>query len=810
MFRYFILLVLAALCALQECRGAIINPSRILMTTVIDVSNDEIVRDALTLFRSIRLFGDSFNNATFLAYITMDDTFVDTTHLLANLSSLRIQWDFIKPVESYVPKTMNKILTFHKFDSLKYDYLLWLDADVVLFRDPIPYLLAHQFPGQIQCAPDVYNYLKRFPNVNGSNIVWNTAMSEYQLDGHNEFAPHGLCNTGVLLFDKLSLATFMGALNETMAAIRPVNPYQKDRFLDSLVFVAIVNRYNIDVMVRGYELNYMSFFEIEIQESSTPGDLIFAHLITHTDLYCYMDATKGCLCLYHNDNLGEVSLIFNEMAKFSNVHVCSVLAGGLTMGEYEALGYPTSISYADTHNTPLEPPAVEVETLDGAARQTALVQWPPQDGRVFHDLADARVPVQIKRSCSAEPKGLPVTIMLELRQLGTLDPLCVHRKLLGPCRDETLLETLICSVQKAGNMDGNVDNSYYRVGETPVEMRIMLSGEGWKEAPAVHAVSFTLVQNSLAYPGLARFSDNLLLGRRPIQLDSQLNFVPYLEMWGHGKGKQGVVICCETPSGVAVVEDLINRWSGEILVVHMRKIPEVRPNCPAASPAPATIQDWSEYFSNLCESAGNGLRCAIFDVSSSGSRDDSYRHGMYLFQRYDMSFVYMDVYEGYGEYRDSIVEWLDILPKGGILIGSRYTSWGTSECVSTRTQRDTPEPCVDGPRAAVDAAGFISRRAVLATYAEESSGSAWSGANKYCRALRRISAGGASCAELEMAAHQSEQNHDCALDAVWSHDSDHLRHAAIIPLKSECFFRPIESDCAPAWFFQVVSKPLSL
>lgn len=797
-----------------------INPSRILVTTVIDVSNNEIMRDALTLFRSIRLFGGTFNKATFLAYITLEDSYTDTTGLLANLASLRIQWDFIKPVDSKLPKTMNKILTFQRFDGINFDYLLWLDADVVLFRDPIPYLYAHKMPGQIQCVPDVYNYLKRFPHLNGSDLVWSTAMSEYQLDGQNEYAPHGLCNTGVILFDKLSLATFMGGLNETMEIIRENNPYNSDRFLDSLVFVSIVNRYNIDVIIRGYELNYMSFFEIEIQESSRPEDLIFAHLITNTDLYCEKVDLESCLCLYHNTNLKEVSLIFNAMeaAQFSHPHVCGVLAGLITMWEFQKLGHNTSMSFDDSLDLSIQSyQAVTVRSRP--TDQQLRLDWPPAGGLVFHDFDEVRVPLQFRWGCSTDEidfsRAHPIHAVVEIFSLDFSLLLASKSILLLSCEAGPILDWIEFTVQKNGTAEAD-RNSYRSISETPVQLKLSLIRDGMKSADvSTCSINITLIQNSLAYPGLTRFGDNILLGRRPVALDSQLHFARYVSLWRHKEGQYGAVVCCDTASGVGLVENLIKEWEGEVLMIFLRALPNVRPpKCPADNiPAPV-MQDWIVYFNELCRLSGTKIRCAIFDVSlgASDGRNDAYNHGMYLMNRYNLKFVYMDVFEGYHSYRRAITRWLDVLPKGAILMGSRYTHGGIEECVFTDSFGARKEPCPSGPKGAVDAAAYDSRRVVLATYAEESNGFDWSGSNNYCRAYRHLLLAGSRTEDCSQVAplDGTYNSQSCAWDSVWYQYSQITRLKLSFIKGSECFLRPTEHDCASAWFFHVISKPLPL
>ena len=865
-------------------KGERINPKSLLVTTVIDVSNEEIVRDSLTLFRSIRLFGESLNNAAFLAYITLEDTFVDTYGLLSNLTALHIQWDFIKPVPPHLPRTMNKFQAFQKFDSLKYDYLMWLDADVVLFQDPIPHLFAHRFPGQIQCTPDFYYYLNIFPTLNESDLlVRSMAMPEYQLIGERDgdHAPHGLCNTGVLLFDRLSLAAFNGALNSTLEQLQPLQLHSEDRFMDSLLFVSIVNRLNIDVIVQGYELNYLSYFEAEIQESAAAsgaplGAIVFAHLITYTELYCWIDALKSCLCAYRNASLKYVktSLIGKEMSKFKVPDVCRVMAGSLTMHQFESLGHKTSISFASRSDSQRQqqnqqPPSLALPSAVGG-NFTPLLElvWPPHGGLVLHKDASVHVPVQLQWTCApyatstpAAPAGAQVAddvnVTLSLYEAAGVSLWCRSRLVLKACHDVPILTSVDCTLQ-IGKEGTKKSKKLGNFGETRVRLELALSLRDWgvesQEGKADCGVEFILFEQSTAPRGVVKYSDNILLGSRPIQLDTQLHLPSYLSVWGHGRRERyGVVVCCESATGVGVVERLISAWAGDVLVIHLRRAPAYPPPMPVAagaevkgtadenegagsvyrmdkrrtsnSTASQLVQEWTQYFTNLCRARRTQpLRCAVFDASVSvpSEGSDAFLTGEYSLQSSRLSFVYIDVYEDYHSHRDRIVSWLQLLPKGGLLIGSRYSD--TCDTAGFHYQRSQPEllpwqegvadvasgeagstdrapeplRCLPGPRAAVDAAAFAAHRGVLATYAEESSGASWSGANWLCRELRNhqhmLIQPLAAVAETTVG----------AVDYQGKAQTQGVATKAQPAVLGPIALRATESDCAPAWYFQLI------
>ncbi len=88
---------------------------------------------------------------------------------------------------------MNKFTAFKKAEEYSgFDFMLWLDADVVVFDDPSNYLTKDH----LRCTPAMYNYLIRFPGVNETALLWNGELPHFQLHGLSEIVPHGVCNTG--------------------------------------------------------------------------------------------------------------------------------------------------------------------------------------------------------------------------------------------------------------------------------------------------------------------------------------------------------------------------------------------------------------------------------------------------------------------------------------------------------------------------------------------------------------------------------------------------------------------------------------
>ena len=356
----------------KELSSPLIRASQLLVSTIIDPSSPTIIRDAFTLIRSIRLFGGNLNDATILVGIVGNriDSFVDFDSIISRLMALQVEITFVPQVGSGIAKTVNKFTMFRHFDSTRFDYFLWLDADILVFRDPLPHLHMHKYPGEVECVLDVYSYMRRFPAVNSSREFWNPALSAAELTGTSEISSHAACNTGVLFFDSLSLSKFIAGLDSALSssvlakgsephsgAGRGSNILQRfgtDRFVDSLLFVHILNSKGIHVSLLPHSLNYMAFFEDELQQDVKDVDtVIFAHLLSDTEAFCSAtDTTQtsppassssaassasssaslmGCSCTYYNAHLIEGSIILRQMQEqLLPLRACLVMAGAVS------------------------------------------------------------------------------------------------------------------------------------------------------------------------------------------------------------------------------------------------------------------------------------------------------------------------------------------------------------------------------------------------------------------------------------------------------------------------------------------------
>ena len=87
----------------------LITPNEILVVTVVDPNNYVIIRDAITLIRSIRLYGGLLNQATILVCFSFASGFqtIDQ-NIIASFVNLGTQITFIQEAVTPYAKTMNK------------------------------------------------------------------------------------------------------------------------------------------------------------------------------------------------------------------------------------------------------------------------------------------------------------------------------------------------------------------------------------------------------------------------------------------------------------------------------------------------------------------------------------------------------------------------------------------------------------------------------------------------------------------------------------------------------------------------------
>jgi hypothetical protein len=206
---YMLLVYCIYLLALTSTIAAFnMDISRLLVATVLDLAEPEIVRDTYTLIRSIRLHGGSLNQAQIVVCVPISNNIsyiFDESHHLAGLAALGVEFKFYPQVERPLHKTVNKFGAFFALDTYTFDYFLWLDADIVVFQDPLPHFNTHileqasplnagpsstgtdsRTNNFIYCVPDIFSYMIRYPGINTSSAFWNPFLSTFEPVGDEE------------------------------------------------------------------------------------------------------------------------------------------------------------------------------------------------------------------------------------------------------------------------------------------------------------------------------------------------------------------------------------------------------------------------------------------------------------------------------------------------------------------------------------------------------------------------------------------------------------------------------------------------
>ena len=654
------LVLLLLLCQEWTLDAGRIDPSRLLVATVVDGSNQRIVTDSFFFFRSIRLFGGTLNDAVLLACIVVEpeSAFVDE-NLLRKYSELGVEIDFIRQTPHPYPKTLNKFATFYKYDSNRFDYFLWLDADIIVFEDPL-LALPDLVNGRIYCVPEVYNYMKRFGTVE-SDIAWNPSLPPFQLAQEQELSIHGVCNTGVLLFDSVSLRLFLNELFKPQH-LHYFDGYSDDRFIDSLAFVIAVNSASIVVEPLDYKFNYMAFFELILTSVGFEEFPTIVHFIHDSALYFGMNENGDCYTLYECTHIGHnLSYSLKSMIPRLLQHYFDVKTEIGSRNCFAMLESKSQMSRKSNHAL------VPHETHN---ENKLLLVWPVSASSLFVTMDRIVIDVIVEHSERLSSKGyFSVNLQVLINDM--------------------IIRDGKVNASNTACMSENVCRSIF-----PVPILFDISKE---PTVMVHVVAFTLPDDggglfttgwqncSIIFQGYLREYDvtspitsnkQVLNGQFSIYLDSQLNLDKFLN--SRGAADTGIVMCCDTLKGVDTTQNLIKGWgegvfSDDILISFLPRggllLIEVQ-NSPHGS-SEHDINTLVDTLSNSCnETKGNYLSGCIVIRSA---KFDSIMNGNYNFFRDNsLSFVYIDIFSSYERYDISLRHWYERLADGGVIIGAVF------------------------------------------------------------------------------------------------------------------------------------------
>jgi hypothetical protein len=685
--------------AIADDGNPLIKPKQLMMGTVVDTTNAEIVRDAFLMMKSMRYFGATWNDATLVVGITGQPGSNEDNSVIARVAALGAQIVFIPQSTAGHAKTLNKFRLFEAFDSTSYDYFLWLDADLVVFQDPMPFFHLHQYPGSVECVPDFYSYLRRYPNVNTSTEYWNAAQPSFHLLGDGETAPHGLCNTGVLYFDSLSLAKFNSGLQAVLSNTTYMNLHGSDRFVDSLIFTQVVNTLGIEVTVLPHALNYMALFEIEIQEELLPHDIVMAHMLSDTELYCTIststttsipdEAVGDCTCVYRNKLMSPTGSTLRETIQdkiLSRPEVCRMLAGDAVPAALSGQNQPPPTNCA-----------VDVSLLGDALRTAGLQS---ADGAYI----DAHSGIMDQPCTIVSPPAQHVTLHVGADGVAQLNVLlyCSHAvtRAVNTVYDatSTVVHTSDASVSAHdGGEEGQAEHELaYTIEFTPTAPsngpdyaahHTLVISTGALQPYIIAAANLTILFDHRIPPAQVHYSLNPALTPKPTALDSQLFLAEYLND-RHVRGT-GVAECCSTHKGVATVERLIQRWEGDhllILINDVPALPALNTEAGGAINSTDVRAALQHRLHSVCQQANVSrqrlLNCFVVvppvaDTGDHRSNADPFfvRQIAHALRPRSLQFVYLDGHRRpHCEHVAALRAWMRALTKQGLLMSSHYGS----------------------------------------------------------------------------------------------------------------------------------------
>ena len=513
------------------------------------------------------------------------------------------------------------------------------------------------------------NYMIRFPAWDESldTPLGINALNPFSLHGEQEPAPHGVCNTGVMLFDTWSLSAVLERLSDHEFALS-VQTHVKDRFLDSLCFVkAVHDGIGIEVVPVTEELNYFVLLEEEIQATIFAGandtfSPSLAHFMSDSSLEIkitdYAAQKQNCICLLHRDIPFPPT---SPIAALISRHCSRLCQGMVTLAQNH--------NYRREDAGPNSSILSQVETIASALPNEFLrVIWPSQGITVFSSLRRFSIDVKIQHLIGTGKIGVKFSRHVE------------------SVRNQVLLEQYIDSTnicESIIQLEATTSLLFRKESHINVTMSVTYtSSRGdssftMREDIELHVISRDLIPRT--YTGFNNLKE---LSNAPVALASQLDLSHFLNV--RNLHDMGVVLCCDTDQGLQTTIRLIHEWGhrieldrrlllgglndGRILVIVL------------AGSHPRGMLQIGDELAKHCDErvvhrneSGLGkehlLGCVLLknsDVISKVSEN------IWKNRAQSVSFVYIDVFKNYLDYFQSLQSWYEVLSKGGVLIGSSF------------------------------------------------------------------------------------------------------------------------------------------
>lgn len=571
--------------------------------------------------------------------------------------------------------------------------------------------------------------------------------------------PVGVCNTGVLFFDVMVLQRFLHVLPEASAQVDALNPFIRDRFIDSLYFVAAVNKANLAVEPFSYSLNYMAFFERYIVEDTGVTNVVMAHFLHEAEFYCTLDprpsegdeavpadrtvvgalqrlpsasmltpdggveaSDRTCRCVFNNEFYLESLPLIAALQALDRDQNCLFLAGAIPLsmvreanqvakeevvqkegqGEEEGEGEKGSMArdagaeWRASHEH-------EAKGAAGAAEGTHTPAWVwPVDGALQH--------VYIGQGAITRVS----TMAADTNTRPAIHATCEAQRDRGePARLEWLRAPFLSSsgtwddepgcgaiaAMACEDMGNGMMIWHFEIPETPPET-CMLATHATTKARLLMGNSpiaiLTMLLLDRAPASTTIYAPNSLLGMRSPLLESQAMLPAVLNTRPWLRGT-AVSLCCDRPIGVATTRALVDQWMGRRMLILIHAVPAGHPG--------GKDQLVAE-LSAACRSARHRKGCLVVPT---GRLKEAAVPFLPSLAAASVDVMYVDRFPGHDAFVSGLYDALQALAPRGMLIGSTYVDDATL-----------------GPqRSSVTKFAHEVRRQVLVTFGERSGVPAW-------------------------------------------------------------------------------------
>lgn len=484
----------------------------------------------------------------------------------------------------------------------------------------------------------------RFPHVNETELFWNPSLPAFLLIGENETASHGVCNTGVIFMDKLYLQKFMALLANVELELRQLNPFQVDRFLDSLYFVRIIHKLAIPVIILPFELNYMANFEVEILDKDFSTEPILIHHLFDTEIYCQaVDDDPYCLCSYMNSHVIEGSKIVQALKDTIYSGNCGFLIGRRQFYEKNT---DHAVDYSGKHIS-----FTVMKTILPSHAECKLL-WPLDRTVIVQSSSSQPIELDVQIGCleyvytKNEPKVfLSVDLPQFLNQSVSL-PVELDCEEFG-------------EVRLRSHIHINIKGTNFITDKVPISLPLTFS----IEINGIVSVAYTKV--SVYFEG---YNLELMTGvnennrRLPILLESQL-LIPEV-YFSSDKVNFVVVLCCDTMKGLSTVSRLSSVKTTEDLFLLIILV---------SSPRSISVSETQETILRGCTSSR--VRC-LMQITD----DINYLSILNILQNASVDMFYTDVFISNLQYNVTLQNIHPKMMPRGIMIGSRFISRFDGNC----------------------------------------------------------------------------------------------------------------------------------